>query len=182
MCGPELGCTPEPGLPRARPPLGPGGSRPGGRQSDSPEAGGDRRYPARPFLAASVAVFREGRVLLASRTRPPLGDVFTLPGGVVETGETLADAALRELREEVGVEARLIGFVAPAEVIERDADGRVKHHFVVAAHAAWWASGEPQPGPEAGEVRWVTREEAKALPTTPGLHLILARAFDLVGL
>lgn len=141
----------------------------------------DRLYPTRPFLAASVAVFREdGRVLLASRSRPPLSDVFTLPGGLVEPGETLADAALRELREEVGVEARLIGFVAPVEVIQRDADGRVRHHFVVAAHAAWWSSGAGTPGLEAREVRWVTREEAEELPTTPGLHEILARAFDLV--
>lgn len=142
----------------------------------------DRLYPTRPFLAASVAVFRaDGRVLLASRTRPPLADVFTLPGGLVEPGETLAEAALRELREEVGVEATIVGFVAPVEVIERDADGRVHHHFVVAAHAALWSSGTGTAGDEAGEIRWVTRDEAASLRTTPGLKDILARAFDLVG-
>lgn len=142
----------------------------------------DRLYPTRPFLAASVAVFRDdGRVLLASRTRPPLSKVFTLPGGVVEPGETLAEAALRELREEVGVEATLVGFVAPVEVIERDENGRVRHHFVVAAHAALWSSGAGTIGLEAGEIRWVTREEAGMLPTTPGLGDILDRAFDLVG-
>lgn len=140
-----------------------------------------RVYPDRPFLAASVAVVREGRVLLASRTRPPMAALFTLPGGLVESGETLAEAALRELREEVGVEAEMVGLVSPVEVVERDEDGRVRHHFVILAHAARWIGGEPLPGPEAGEIRWVTPEEARALPTTPGLVGILAGALALAG-
>lgn len=140
-----------------------------------------RLYPARPFLAASIAVIREGRVLLASRTRPPLPALFSLPGGLVEPGETLAEAALRELREEVEVEAELVGFLAPVEVIERDGAGAARHHFVVAAHAGRWLSGCGRPGGEAGEIRWVTREEARLLPTTPGLHAVLERAFQLVG-
>ncbi len=140
----------------------------------------DRLYPTRPFLAASVACFRGERVLLASRGRPPLDGIYSLPGGLVDPGETLAEAALRELREEVGVEAELIGFVAPVEVIERDAQGRVRVHFVVAAHAARWVSGEPQRGPEARDVRWVTEAEIESHPTTPGLAAVLARAFALM--
>jgi ADP-ribose pyrophosphatase YjhB (NUDIX family) len=139
----------------------------------------DRLYPTRPFLAASVAVFRDGRVLLAARGRPPGEGLFSLPGGQVEAGETLGEAALRELREEVGVKAKLIGLVAPVEVIEREADGRVKHHIVIAAHAARWVSGEPQTGPEAKEIRWVTERDIAALPTTPGLAGILEQAFRL---
>ncbi|HEX2136392.1 MAG TPA: NUDIX hydrolase [Microvirga sp.] len=137
----------------------------------------DRLYPSRPFLAASVACFRDGRVLLAARGRPPHDGVFSLPGGLVEPGETLAEAALRELREEVGVEATLVGFLTPVEVIERDPDGRVRLHIVIAAHAARWVSGEPQTGSEAREVRWVTQAEIDSLPTTPGLAAVLARAF-----
>ena len=137
----------------------------------------DRLYPDRPFLAASVAVMREGRVLLAARARPPLEHVFTLPGGLVEAGETLAEAALRELGEEVGVEAELLGFLAPVEVIEREADGPVKHHYVVCAYVARWLSGEPRTGLEALEVRWVTEEESAGLRTTPGLARILRQAF-----
>ena len=139
----------------------------------------DRLYPARPFLAASVAVFREGRVLVAARSRPPLDAVYSLPGGLVEPGETLAQAALRELREEVGVEADLIGFVAPVEFIERDDAGRVRHHFVICAHAARWIAGEPQAGDEALDVRWVSEAGAATLPTTPGLAGILRQAFAL---
>ena len=141
----------------------------------------DRFYPSRPVLAASVAVIRDGRILLAARGKPPSEGLFSLPGGMVELGETLAEAALRELREEVGVEAKLIGFVAPVEVIERDPEGRVRLHMVVAAHAVRWVSGEPQTGPEARDVRWVTHAEIDSLPTTPGLAAVLARAFALVG-
>ena len=140
----------------------------------------NRLYPDRPFLAASVAVIREGRVLLAARGRPPMERVFTLPGGVVEPGEALAEAALRELEEEVGVKADIVGFIAPVEIIERDAHGAAKHHFVVCAHAARWLWGEPQTGLEALDVRWVSLDEVASLPTTPGLAEILRRAFELV--
>lgn len=141
----------------------------------------DRLYPSRPFLAASVAVFRDGRVLLAARGRPPLDGLFSLPGGLVEPGETLAEAALRELHEEVGVEAEMIGFVDHVEMIERDREGRVRHHFVIAAHAARWRSGEPAIGAEAREVRWVAQDTVATLPTTPGLAAVLLRAFAVAG-
>jgi 8-oxo-dGTP diphosphatase len=139
-----------------------------------------RLYPDRPFLAASVAVFRDGRVLLAARGTPPMAHVYTLPGGHVEPGETLAEAALRELEEEVGVKAEMIGFVAPVEIIETDTDGRARLHFVVCAHAARWLSGEPQTGLEALDVRWVREDEIAGLPTAPGLAAILRRAFALL--
>jgi ADP-ribose pyrophosphatase YjhB (NUDIX family) len=138
-----------------------------------------RLFPARPFLAASVAVLRGERALVAARGRGAMAGLYSLPGGLVEPGETLAEAALRELREEVGVEAEMIGFVAHAEVIERDADARVRHHFVVCAHAARWLAGEPQASLEAPDVRWVTEADLASLPTTPGLAAILQKAFAM---
>lgn len=135
-----------------------------------------RLYPSRPFLAASVAVFRDGKVLLAARARPPAQHVYTLPGGIVEPGETLPQAALRELHEEVGVEADILGFNDHVEVIERDPDGRVRHHFVVASFVGRWLSGEGLAGPEAADVIWVQPEEIGHLPTTAGLPGVLRRA------
>ncbi|MFO1148750.1 MAG: NUDIX hydrolase [Alsobacter sp.] len=148
-------------------------SEDGGRES--------RAYPSRPFIAASVAVFRDGKVLLAARTKPPSPALFSLPGGLVEVGETLEQAALRELMEEVGVDAEILGFAGHVEVIERDADARVRSHFVVNAFAARWLAGEPVVGPEAAEVRFVAPFEAGALATTPGLLRILDRAASIVG-
>jgi 8-oxo-dGTP diphosphatase len=149
--------------------------------SAQPEPGGTggRLYPQRPLLAASVAVLRNGRVLLAARGSGPMAGLYSLPGGLVECGEALADAALRELREEVGVEAEIVAFLDHAEIIERDEDGRVKHHFVVCAHVARWVAGEPRIGPDAPDVRWVRQDEAAGLPTTPGLARILHQAFAL---
>ncbi|HZH12124.1 MAG TPA: NUDIX hydrolase [Microvirga sp.] len=139
----------------------------------------DRFYPSRPILAASVAVIRDGCILLAARGKPPSEGLYSLPGGMVEVGETLGEAALRELREEVGVEAELIGLIAPVEFIERDDGGHIKHHVVIAAHAARWVSGEPQTGPEAKDIRWVTERDIADLPMTAGLSGILRQAFRL---
>ncbi len=139
----------------------------------------DRHYPARPYLAASICVIRDGKVLLATRTAPPMHALYTLPGGLVETGETLAEAAMRELREEVGVEARVIGFVEPVEVIQHDDAGRVRAHYVICAHVAQWLAGEPQPGPEAGAVLWADPDQLDAIETTPHLARIVRRALAI---
>jgi 8-oxo-dGTP diphosphatase len=137
----------------------------------------DRAYSNRPVLAASVAVIRDGRILLASRTKPPAEGLFSLPGGRVELGETLEEAALRELDEEVGVTASIVGFNDHVEVIERGRDGAVAHHFVIASFVAKWMSGGGRPGPEAGRVLWARREEIGGLKTTKDLARIAARAF-----
>ena len=86
---------------------------------------------------------------------------------------------MRELRKEVGVEAKLIGLIAPVEFIERDEKGHIRHHVVIAAHAARWVSGEPQTGPEAKEIRWVTERDIADLPMTQGLAAVLEQAFGL---
>jgi 8-oxo-dGTP diphosphatase len=77
----------------------------------------DRLFPTRPILAVSAAVFRQGRVLLVLRARVPLLGDFSLPGVVVEVGETLAYAVARELMEEVSVEAEIIAFNRHVEAI-----------------------------------------------------------------
>lgn len=142
---------------------------------------GGREYPDRPFLAASCAVFRDGRVLVAARGRPPLRGLFSLPGGLVETGETLAEAALRELREETGITAEIVGFVRPVEVVDRDPDGRVRTHFVIGVHAARWLEGEGETGPEALELRWMRPDEVVGLHGTPELAAIVSEAARLMG-
>ena len=140
--------------------------------SDGPA---DRLYPPRPILAVSTAVFREGRVLIARRARAPWAGAFSLPGGVVEVGETLAEAARRELREEVGVEVEIMGFVRHVEPIHREGE-RVRAHFVIAVFAARWLGGEPRLSEEVDEVAWVDPLAFGDRPTTPELADILARA------
>jgi ADP-ribose pyrophosphatase YjhB (NUDIX family) len=143
-------------------------------------AGIERTYPQRPFLAASCAVFRHGRVLLAQRARPPLSAVWSLPGGLVEPGERLEAAALRELMEEVGVSAEIVGFAGHSEVIVHEAD-TIKYHFVIAAFAARWRAGEPRASGEALDVMWAEPQALEKLATTDGLADIVARAAALAA-
>ena len=139
----------------------------------------ERRYPARPLLAASLAVFRGERVLLARRAAQPLAGLFTLPGGLVEPGETLACAAVREMREEVGVKARIVAFNRHVEFIQRDADGAVERHFVIASFVGEWIAGEGETGPEADAVVWLGREAWGGLPMTEHLPDVLRAAWTI---
>jgi ADP-ribose pyrophosphatase YjhB (NUDIX family) len=95
----------------------------------------DRLFPARPILAVSAAVFRQGRVRIIRRARAPLLGHFSLPGGVVEIGETMAAALARELIEKVGVEAEIIAFNRHVEAIIPEGE-RVRAHFVIASFVA----------------------------------------------
>jgi 8-oxo-dGTP diphosphatase len=135
----------------------------------------DRLYPRRPILAVSVAVFRAGRVLVGRRAREPMLGRFSLPGGVVEIGETLAAAAARELDEEVGVEADIIAFNRHVEPIVWEAN-RVRTHFVIASFVARWRRGEARVSAETDAVAWIEPGASASLPTTPGLAEILESA------
>ncbi len=137
---------------------------------------GPRDYPAAPILAVSLAVFRAGKVLLATRTRAPFAGAFSLPGGSVEAGETLIEAALRELREEVAVEARVIAFNRHVESIERDEAGAIRRHFVIASFVGDWIAGEGTAGPEAGEIIWAEPSELRLLHCTPQTADVVASA------
>ncbi|PPQ29903.1 NUDIX hydrolase [Rhodoblastus sphagnicola] len=139
-----------------------------------------RHYPAQPALAVSIAVFRDGKVLLATRTDAPYAQRYTLPGGLVETGETLEAAALRELREETGVLARICAFNRPVEHIQRDGAGRVERHYVILSFAAHWIAGEGETSAEAGEILWRSPDDLADLALTPNLAAVVAGAQKLV--
>ncbi|WP_371418410.1 NUDIX hydrolase [Methylocapsa sp. S129] len=126
-----------------------------------------------------MAVFRDGKALVARRARAPLLGLYSLPGGVVEIGETLHEAALRELDEEVGVTAEIVAFNDHVESIVRDDQG-VRAHYVIASFVARWTGGEARTSEEADSVLWIDPLAAGDLPTTPGLEAILARAASLI--
>lgn len=145
------------------------------------EAPDPRLYPRRPLLAASLAVIRDGRVLLARRVVPPLAGRFTLPGGLVEIGESLEEAALREMREEVAIEARIVGFNRHVEIVERDEAGQVMRHYVIASFVGAWTAGDGTIGAEAEAIVWATRAEVDRLETTAHLPPLLDAAFAIAA-
>jgi 8-oxo-dGTP diphosphatase len=106
------------------------------------ESAAERTYPTRPYLAVSAAIFRDGRVLIVRRGRPPAHGLYTLPGGGVELGETLEEAIKREAREETGLEIAPLELVGFRQAIVRDPEGRVERHFVILPFAARWIQGE----------------------------------------
>ncbi len=139
-----------------------------------------RTYPTRPYLAVSAAIFRDGRVLIVRRGRPPAHGLYTLPGGGVELGETLQEAITREVREETGLAIAPLGLVGFREAIARDAAGRVERHFVILPFAARWVGGEIALNEELAEARWRKPDELAGLKTTEGLAEIVAAAAERV--
>ncbi len=139
-----------------------------------------RHYPDRPYLAVSAVVVRDGEFLAVRRARPPMQDLFTLPGGVVEPGESLAEAACREVREETGLIIETVALAGYREVVTRDDAGRVQRHFVILAFAAHWVAGEPRLNEELLEARWMRPAGLPELSTTEGLAEIVAAAFELL--
>lgn len=137
----------------------------------------DRAYPTRPFLAASAAVIRDGRVLIVRRGGTFGRGIYTLPGGVVEAGETLTEAVIREVREETQVTIEPVALAGYREMIMRDNDGKIVRHFVIVCFAARWFAGEPVPDTtEIAEAAWRLPEELDGLKTTEGLREIIADA------
>jgi 8-oxo-dGTP diphosphatase len=108
--------------------------------------------PARPQIpvpAVGVVCLRGDAVLLIRRGAPPLQGAWSLPGGRIEWGERARDAALRELAEETGVEAELLGLVEVADGLFGGAT--LEHHYVLVDYAARWLSGEPRAGDDAAD-------------------------------
>lgn len=136
-----------------------------------------RLYPDRPFLAVSAAIIRDRKILIVRRGRAPALGIYTLPGGVVEAGETLREAAAREVREETSLEIEPLALIGHREVVARDDDGRVSRHFVILSFAARWIAGEPVLNEELSEAHWLEPHELAGLQTTDGLAEIVAAAF-----
>ena len=114
----------------------------------------NRRYPDRPFVGVGVVVLKDGAILLVRRARPPRQGEWSIPGGLQHIGETLAEAALRELREETGVEARLTGELGTVDSLRHDDVGRVEYHYSLVEFAAQWVSGEPRPADDVDRAEW----------------------------
>ena len=137
-----------------------------------------RTYPSRPYLAVSAAIFRDGRVLIVRRARPPAHGLYTLPGGGVELGETLEQAVIREVREETALTVEPVELVGFRQAIARDDAGRIERHFVILPFAARWIGGEISLNEELAEAHWLAPAEIAGLKTTEGLAQIVAAAFE----
>ncbi len=135
-----------------------------------------------PRAAASAAVFREGKILRAQRAKEPLAGIWSLPGGHIEPGEKALDAAIRELREETGIQADLKGIADVKDVILHNDDGSLRAHYVITAFYGVWRSGAAQPLCDTNDVEWVELTALEDRPLTEGAAEIILRAAKLLGL
>ena len=123
-----------------------------------------REYPRLPQVGVGAIVVRNGRVLLVQRGQPPSEGPWAIPGGRVELGETLQQAAEREILEETGITIRAGDPVYTFDVVLRDDAGRVQFHYVIVDLAADYVNGEPHAGDDALQVRWLSAAEVERLP------------------
>ncbi|HEU5231507.1 MAG TPA: NUDIX hydrolase [Terriglobales bacterium] len=137
-----------------------------------------RDYPDRPFLGVGAIVIHDNRVLLVRRANPPLQGEWSIPGGLVETGETTRDAIVREVLEETALRVEVAALVEVFERILRDNQSRVQYHYVLLDYRCCVASGEAYAGSDVSEVRWVTLDELELLSVAPETCAVIRKAVD----
>ncbi|MBN1541603.1 NUDIX hydrolase [candidate division KSB1 bacterium] len=138
--------------------------------------GSGREYPRHPRLAVAVICFDRDRFLLIRRGQEPHKNCWSFPGGGVLLGESLHDAAKRELDQECRVECRILALVDIAQFIERDNTGRIRYHYVIADYLAEYKGGEVRAGSDSIDANWFKPDEVVNLSTTPGLEEMLQKA------
>jgi ADP-ribose pyrophosphatase len=137
----------------------------------------------KPTTGASMIVLSREKILLIQRGKEPFKGAWSLPGGSHEYGETLEECAIRELREETGIEAIRVGFLKMRDRITRDETGKVIYHYVLATYQAHEYAGEPRAQDDAMDVGWFSYPELLELETTSGLAPFLAETLgpDFTG-
>ncbi len=138
-----------------------------------------RQYPERPVVGVGGVVISGERALLVRRGRPPLEGEWSIPGGMLELGETLIEGVQRELAEETGIEVRVAGLIEVFERISLDASGRPQYHFVVLDYFCEAVRGEGRAGSDAIEVAWATDAELAQYSLTPAATRVIRKAFEM---
>jgi len=141
-------------------------------------SGSGGAYPDQPIAAVGAIVFKDNRVLLVRRGKPPAEDLWAIPGGRVEVGETLQDAAEREILEETGIVVRALDPVYTFDVIDRDTRGRIRFHYVIVDLIAEYIRGKPRAGDDAAAARWVPSDELSALKVSSTTRQLLTAQFN----
>ena len=122
-----------------------------------------REYPDSPLVGVGAIIVEDGRVLLVKRGHAPLAGEWSIPGGVLELGETLREAAVREAREETCLSVEPMELLGVYDRVLRDDSGRTLYHYVLVDFLCRVVDGEAMAADDADEVRWFTATEAAQL-------------------
>ena len=137
-----------------------------------------REFPDKPLIGVGAVIVEDYRVLLIRRGQAPLLGEWSLPGGLLECGETLREATAREAREETGLVVETVGKLGVYERIIRADDGRVRYHYVLIDYLCRPVAGELKAGSDAAEAGWFRREELPALKLRPDTNEVVLKGMD----
>jgi 8-oxo-dGTP diphosphatase len=140
-----------------------------------------REYPDSPLVGVGAIIIEDARVVLVKRGHPPLEGKWSIPGGVLEIGETLRKAAVREAHEETGLAVEPGELLGVFERVIPDDAGRMKYHYVLIDFLCRRVAGELEAGDDASEVRWFRREELPALELARETEEVILKGFEKVG-
>jgi len=137
-----------------------------------------REYPDTPLVAVGAIIIENERVLLIKRAKAPLLGEWSLPGGLLELGETLRQGAVREALEETGLLIQTADLLGVFDRVVRDADERILYHYVLIDFLCHRKSGEPRAAGDAAEARWFTSSELPALALAADTLKVIEAGFE----
>ncbi len=137
-----------------------------------------RDYPDRPLVGVGAVIVQDGRAVIVQRATEPLKGQWSIPGGLLEIGETLRQCAAREAREETGLEIEAGEVLEVLDSIHPDPEGRTRYHYVLIDFLCRRLGGELRPGSDAAQVRWVRREELSNFTITETALRVLHKALN----
>ena len=137
----------------------------------------NRRYPRRPVLGVGALIFNRDKILLIERGKEPMKGLWSLPGGVVETGETLERGIIREVREETGLDVKPLKVLEIFERITHDAQGAPEYHYVLIDYICRVTGGSLRAADDASRAAWVPHRLLSAYRITTGTLPVIEKGF-----
>lgn len=134
-----------------------------------------REYPDRPVVGVGAVIVREGKALIVRRAHEPRKGEWSLPGGMLDLGESLEDAVRREVKEETGLDVELGPIIETFDRVHRDADGRIRYHFVIIDYVCWPLGGQASAGSDAEAIAWVAADEIDGYKVNEHAAAVLRR-------
>ena len=139
-----------------------------------------REYPAHPVVGVGAVVVRDGKALVIKRAHEPRKGEWSLPGGLLELGESLQDAARREIKEETGLDIDVGPVIETFDRVHRDDQGKIRYHFVIVDFVSWTNGGEAKAGSDAEAVACVTADQIDAYQINAHAKAVILKGLEVV--
>jgi 8-oxo-dGTP diphosphatase len=137
-----------------------------------------REYPETPLVGVGAIIVEDGRVVMVKRGHAPLAGEWSIPGGALEVGETVRQAAVREAREETGLTAEPVELLGVYDRVLQDEGGRIRFHYVLIDFLCRRVAGELRAAGDADEARWFSQEEVVKLPLAEDTREVIRLGFE----